>query len=123
MRGTIQCRGPSATTGYFGNDTASRALWSDGWLDTGDLGYLREGELFVTGRAKDLIIRGGRNIHPEDLEQALGQLDGVSPEGVAVFACADPERGTERMVVVVETALEDTDATGGAPPARGQAIR
>jgi 1-acyl-sn-glycerol-3-phosphate acyltransferase len=111
--GRIQCRGPSATTGYFGNDTASRALWADGWLDTGDLGYLREGELFVTGRAKDLIIRGGRNIHPEDLEQALGQLAGVGPEGVAVFASADPERGTERMVVVVETALEDPAAREG----------
>jgi acyl carrier protein len=108
--GRIQCRGPSATVGYFGNDTASRDLWTDGWLDTGDLGYLREGELFVTGRAKDLIIRGGRNIHPEDLEQALGQLDGVDPEGVAVFASADPERGTERMVVVVETAVEDPAA-------------
>ncbi len=106
--GKIQCRGPSATTAYFGNEAASRALWTDGWLDTGDLGYLREGELFVTGRAKDLIIRGGRNIHPEDLEQALGQLDGVDPEGVAVFASADPERGTERMVVVIETAVEDS---------------
>jgi 1-acyl-sn-glycerol-3-phosphate acyltransferase len=108
--GRIQCQGPSATAGYFGNGTASRALWTDGWLETGDLGYLREGELFVTGRAKDLIIRGGRNIHPEDLEQALGQLDGVSPEGAAVFACADPDRGTEGMVVVVETALEDPAA-------------
>lgn len=105
--GRIQCRGPSATAGYFGNDDATRALWAGGWLDTGDLGYLRDGELFVTGRAKDMIIRGGRNIHPEDLEQALGQLDGVDPEGVAVFASPDPERGTERMVVVVETAVED----------------
>lgn len=67
----------------------------------------------MTGRAKDLIIRGGRDIHPEDLEQTLGQLDGVSPEGAAVFACADPERGTERMVVVVETALEDPAAREG----------
>jgi 1-acyl-sn-glycerol-3-phosphate acyltransferase len=108
--GRVQCRGPSATAGYFGNDAASRALWTDGWLETGDLGYLREGELFVTGRAKDLIIRGGRNIHPEDLEQALSHLDGVSPEGAAVFACADPEHGTERMVVVVETTLEDPTA-------------
>ena len=108
--GRVRCRGPSATIGYFGNVTASRALWTDGWLETGDLGYLRRGELFVTGRSKDLIIRGGRNIHPEDLEQALGQLVGVSPEGATVFACADPEHGTERMVVVVETALEDPAA-------------
>jgi 1-acyl-sn-glycerol-3-phosphate acyltransferase len=105
--GRIQCRGPSAATDYFGNEAASRALWRDGWLDTGDLGYIREGELFPTGRAKDLVIRGGRNLHPEDLEQALAELDGVHRDGVAVFASSDPRRGTERIVVVVETGLED----------------
>ncbi len=108
--GAIQCRGPSATGGYFGNEAASRALWSDGWLCTGDLGYLRDGEVFLTGRAKDMIIRGGRNIHPEDLERAIGEIVGVRGDGVAVFASADPGRGTERLVVVVETDLEDPRA-------------
>jgi len=108
--GRIQCRGPSATSGYFGNAAATRALWNDGWLDTGDLGYLREGELYLTGREKDLVIRGGRNLHPEDLEQAVGGLEGVSPDGAAVFASADPKRGTERIVVVIETALEEPSA-------------
>lgn len=108
--GKVECRGPSATAGYFGNDAASRALWHRGWLDTGDLGYISEGELFLTGRAKDLVIRGGRNLHPEDLEQALGELDGVRRGGVAVFASADPRRGTERLVVVAETDLEAPEA-------------
>jgi 1-acyl-sn-glycerol-3-phosphate acyltransferase len=108
--GRIQCRGPSASSGYFNNDAASRSLWSQGWLETGDLGYLRAGELFLTGRAKDLVIRGGRNLHPEDLEQALGELEGVDPNGVAVFASADPRRGTERIVVVIETGLEERAA-------------
>jgi 1-acyl-sn-glycerol-3-phosphate acyltransferase len=108
--GRIQCRGPSATTGYFGNDAASQALWAGGWLDTGDLGYLRQGELFLTGRAKDLVIRGGRNLHPEDLEQALSELDDVQRDGVAVFASADPRRGSERIVAVVETTLEEPGA-------------
>ncbi len=108
--GRIQCRGPSATRGYFGDAAASRALWSHGWLDTGDLGYVRNGELFLTGRAKDLIIRGGRNLHPEDLEQALAELAGVDPDGVAAFASVDPDHGTERIVVVIETALETSGA-------------
>jgi 1-acyl-sn-glycerol-3-phosphate acyltransferase len=108
--GKIQCRGPSATTDYFGNDVASRALWTEGWLDTGDLGYLRQGELFLTGRAKDLVIRGGRNLHPEDLEQALSELDGVRRDGAAVFATTDPKRGTESIVVIVESDLEKPEA-------------
>ncbi len=108
--GAIQCQGPSATAGYFGNDAASRALWSEGWLCTGDLGYLRDGELFLTGRAKDMIIRGGRNLHPEDLERAIGEIGGVRDDGVAVFASSDPGHGTERLVVVVETDLGDPRA-------------
>ena len=108
--GRVECRGPSATAGYFGNERAGRALWRRGWLDTGDLGYIAEGELFLTGRAKDLIIRGGRNIHPEELERALGELDGARRGGVAVFASADPRQGTEQLVVVAETDLEAPEA-------------
>jgi 1-acyl-sn-glycerol-3-phosphate acyltransferase len=108
--GRIQCQGPSATTGYFGNEAASRELWAGGWLDTGDLGYLSDGELFLTGRAKDLIIRGGRKLHPEDLEQALGELEGAHGDGVAVFASADPKLGTERIVAVIETDLVEPRA-------------
>lgn len=72
--GHIEFRGPSATHGYFHNPAQTQRLVHDGWLDTGDLGYLADGELFVTRRAKELIIRAGRHIHPYELEEALDGL-------------------------------------------------
>jgi acyl-CoA synthetase (AMP-forming)/AMP-acid ligase II len=74
--GRIQFRGPSATSGYYRNPQATRELFDGDWLNTGDLGYLAEGDLFVTGRTKDLIIRAGRNLHPAELEEAVGRLPG-----------------------------------------------
>jgi 1-acyl-sn-glycerol-3-phosphate acyltransferase len=106
--GAVECRGPSATAGYFANETANEKLWRRGWLSTGDLGYVAEGQLFLTGRDKDLIIRGGHNLHPEELERALEELPGVRRRGVAVFASADPGRGTERLIAVVETNVKDS---------------
>lgn len=105
--GRVQCRGPSLTSGYFADDAATRALWQRGWLETGDLGYIADGELFLTGRAKDLIIRGGHNLHPEDLEDGLHGVPGIARDGVAAFSCRDERLGTERLVVVVETATTD----------------
>ena len=101
--GHIQFRGPSATTGYFRNPLATTALFHADWLDTGDLGYLAAGDLHVTGRVKDMIIRAGRNLHPDELEQVVGRLPGVRRGCVAVFAATDPASGTERLVVVAET--------------------
>lgn len=101
--GEVFVRGPSATAGYFANARANAHLWQAGFLDTGDLGYVADGELYLTGRAKDLVIRAGRNLHPEELEQVLGELDGVEREGVAAFASADPHLSTERLVIVLET--------------------
>jgi len=103
--GRVELRGPSTTTGYFANEKATAALWDGEWLDTGDSGYLAEGELFLTGRVKDIVIRAGRNLHPEELEQALAELPGLRPDAVAVFGVADPARGTERLVVAAETDL------------------
>jgi 1-acyl-sn-glycerol-3-phosphate acyltransferase len=108
--GRIEFDGPSATSGYFRNKAATRALRDGAWLDTGDLGYLAAGELYLTGRAKDIIIRAGRNLHPDEFEEAAGGLGGVEPHGVAVFASADQALGTERLVVVAETRLQDTRA-------------
>ena len=110
FEGAVECRGPSATVGYYKNDDANRALWHGAWLDTGDLGYVAEGDLFLTGRSKDVIIRGGRKLHPEELERRLGALPGIEPGGVAVFAGADERRGTEEIVVVVETDVSVADA-------------
>ncbi|MBS1191529.1 MAG: hypothetical protein H6R10_3321 [Rhodocyclaceae bacterium] len=104
-QGRVQFRGPSATSGYYGNAAATAALFDNGWLNTGDLGYLAGGELFVTGREKDIIIRGGHNIHPQELEEAVGRLAGVRKGGVAVFPASDPGLGTEKLVVLAETLL------------------
>ncbi|QDQ92399.1 AMP-binding protein [Rhodococcus sp. WB9] len=101
--GRIEFRGPSATTGYFRNPRATKALLRHGWLDTGDLGYLDGGELYVTGRIKDLIIRAGRNLHPEELERAVGDIPGIRKGCVVVFATSGHPGGTERLVVLAET--------------------
>jgi len=106
--GRIEFTGPSATPGYFRNEAATRALRRGPWVDTGDLGYLAGGELYLTGRVKDIIVRRGRNLHPDEAEQAVGRLVGVEHGGVAVLGCPDPGTGTERLVVVAETRLHDT---------------
>ena len=106
--GRIEFTGPSATPGYFRNDAATRSLRRGPWMDTGDLGYLAGGELYLTGRVKDIIVRRGRNLHPDEAEEAAGQLAGVEHGGVAVFGCPDPGTGTERVVLVAETHLQDT---------------
>ncbi|GBD43978.1 4-hydroxyphenylalkanoate adenylyltransferase [bacterium HR40] len=106
-QGRIQFRGPSATRGYFRNEAATRALFADGWLETGDLGWLAEGELFVGGRLKDLIIRSGRNIHPQDVEAAVEEVAGVRRGGVAAIAVAGEGEAGERLVVLVETRERD----------------
>ncbi|MEA5445919.1 AMP-binding protein [Gammaproteobacteria bacterium AB-CW1] len=104
VQGRLEFRGPSCTRGYFQNPAASEKLFSDdGWLDSGDLAYLDRGELFLTGRVKDLIIRGGRNYYPYEIEQAVSQIPGIRSNNVAVFASPDPDTGTERLVVVAET--------------------
>jgi 1-acyl-sn-glycerol-3-phosphate acyltransferase len=107
--GRVQFRGPSATSGYFNNPEATRALFDGAWLNTGDLGYLAGGELFLSGREKDLIIRGGRNLHPQELEEAVSRLPGVRRGGVAVFPATDAHSGTERLVVLAEI-RDDTAA-------------
>ena len=75
--GRIEFRRPSATAGYFRNADATRSLFHDDWLDTDDLGYVADADLYVTGRVKDVIIRAGRNLHPDELEEAVGNLAGV----------------------------------------------
>ena len=107
--GAVEFRGPSTTAGYHRNPAASRALFDDDWLRSGDRGYIAGGELYVTGRDKDLIVRAGRNTYPYDLEAAVGEVDGVRKGCVAVFASSDPAAGTERLVVVAETREEDPE--------------
>ena len=104
--GQVRFRGPSAMRGYYRNPAATRAIaGDDGWLDTGDRGYLADGELFLTGRSKDLIIKGGNNLYPHEAEAAAGAVSGVRAGCVAAFGAPDAERGTERFVIVAETRL------------------
>ncbi|RZL91122.1 MAG: acyl-phosphate glycerol 3-phosphate acyltransferase [Variovorax sp.] len=107
-QGRIQFRGPSATSGYYRNPAANAALIDGEWLNTGDLGYFAAGELYLTGREKDVIVRRGANIHPADLESALASLPGVRKGGVAVFPATDALSGSERLVVLAE--VRDADA-------------
>ncbi|MDQ3580718.1 MAG: AMP-binding protein [Pseudomonadota bacterium] len=101
--GRLQFRGPSATAGYFRSPAATRALIQSGWVTPGDLAYIARGEVYITGRTQDIVIRAGRNIYPHELEEAVGELPGVRRGRVAVFGSPDPQSGTERLVVVVET--------------------
>lgn len=108
--GRLQFKGPSATSGYFRNAPATRDLFDGRWLESGDLAYIAGGDVFITGRRKDVIIRAGRNIYPEELEEAVGAIDGVRKGNVAVFGSGHREAGTERLVVLAETRRRDAGA-------------
>jgi 1-acyl-sn-glycerol-3-phosphate acyltransferase len=107
MQGRLQFLGPSATSGYFRNAEASRDLFDGAWLETGDLAYFAGGDVHLAGRSKEMIIRAGRNIHPAELEEAIGNLEGIRRSHVAVFGSPDPASGTERLVVLAESRRRD----------------
>jgi fatty-acyl-CoA synthase len=98
--GGIVARGPSVMQGYFEDAAATAETLRDGWLHTGDLGYIADGQLFVCGRTKDLIIRQGRKYHPPDLESAIADLPGVRSSGVVVFGITRPTDADEVVAVL-----------------------
>jgi fatty-acyl-CoA synthase len=101
--GRLWFRSPSATSGYYHNPSATGELIREqGWLDSGDLAYLVGGEIYITGRAKDVIIKGGRNLLPQEIEEVTGRIAGVRPGGVIAFGVPDARSGTERLVVAAE---------------------
>lgn len=100
--GQIELSGPSVMRGYWEDPARTAASLKDGWFSTGDLGYLKEGELYVTGRIKDLIIVNGRNFYPSDLEWQASQVAGVRRGNVVAFGAQDPDLGRERVVMAVE---------------------
>jgi 1-acyl-sn-glycerol-3-phosphate acyltransferase len=110
--GRLEFRGPSATSGYFRNEPKTRQLVHDGWLDSADRAYLAGGDIFVTGRIKDIIIRAGRHLYPQEIEDAVAAIPGIRKGCVAVFGVPDPASGTERVVVLAET--RESDATARA---------
>jgi 1-acyl-sn-glycerol-3-phosphate acyltransferase len=105
--GRLLFRGPSAMKSYYRNPAATEAVMrEDGFLDSGDRAFVAGGELFITGRAKDLIIKAGRNLIPQEIEAAAAEVEGVRAGSVVAFGVEDEALGTERMVVVVETREE-----------------
>ena len=106
--GELLLRGTSVTPGYYKRPDATSALFRDGWLCTGDLAYLVDGELVLCGRIKDVIIVGGRNVFPEDIERAVGVLPGVRAGNVIAFGI-DGYKGKETVVVVAEVRADDLD--------------
>jgi fatty-acyl-CoA synthase len=107
--GELEIRGTSVTPGYYKRPDADAELFHDGWLRTGDLAYLLDGQLVMCGRIKDVIIVGGRNVFPEDVERAVGELEGVRAGNVIAFG-VEGDRGREALVVVAETKAEDLAA-------------
>ncbi|HUE88588.1 MAG TPA: AMP-binding protein [Vicinamibacterales bacterium] len=109
--GEIWIRSDSLMEGYYGDADATAAVLKDGWLDTGDLGYIADGALFVTGRSKDLIIARGRNLVPSTIEEIVSSLSGVRKDCVAAVGVPSQERATECVCVVAETRAGAGDQT------------
>jgi len=112
--GEIVFSGQSVASGYFDNPTASAAALKHGWLHTGDLGFLIEGELFISGRMKDLIILNGRNYHPQAIEWEVEKVDGIRKGNVVAFSMRGDD--TEKLVVVAEQRK-------GSPDTLSQAVK
>ncbi|MDH5751727.1 MAG: AMP-binding protein, partial [Deltaproteobacteria bacterium] len=105
--GRLEFKGPSVTSGYYRNPEATRDLFNGEWVDSGDQAYIRGGDVYLTGRRKDIIIRAGRNIYPHELEEAVGNLEGIRKGCVAVFGTTDRGSGTEKLVVLAESRVSD----------------
>ncbi len=107
--GEIAIRSNCMLTGYFNRDDLTEKAFHQGWYLTGDLGYLADGELYVTGRKKELIIVGGKNIYPQDLEELASEVPGVHPGRVVAFGVFNVDLGTEEVAIVVEADTADPD--------------
>jgi fatty-acyl-CoA synthase len=109
--GKVWCRGESVMVGYFRDEEATRACMADGWLDTGDMGYLSDGYVYIVGRAKDMIIINGKNHWPQDIEWAVEQLPGFKAGDIAAFAISGP-LGEETPAVLVHCRVSDAKERG-----------
>ena len=109
--GEIALQSDCMLTGYYNREDLTRKAFHDGWYLTGDLGYQADGELYITGRKKDLIIVGGKNIYPQDLESLASEVEGVHPGRVVAFGVFNEETGTEDVVIVAEVDHDDLSAS------------
>ncbi len=108
--GEVRLRGPSIAQGYFDDAELTRQSLAGGWLCTGDLGYLVDGDVFICGRSKELIIINGRNYYPQDLEWEASKVQGVRKGNVVAFGTRKPLNDRERVVVLYETSIGDSQA-------------
>ncbi len=106
--GKVWCAGPSIMVGYYRDEVSTAACMKDGWLDTGDMGYLSGGYVYIVGRAKDMIIVNGKNHWPQDIEWAVEQLPGFKPGDIAAFAITTPG-GEETPAVLVQCRTTDDE--------------
>jgi fatty-acyl-CoA synthase len=107
--GELQIRGTSVTPGYYRRPDANAETFDGEWLRTGDLAYLTEGRMVMCGRIKDVIIVGGRNVYPQDVERAVGAVEGIRAGNVIAFG-SPGRQGKEQVVVVAESRVEDLEA-------------
>ena len=123
VEGFLWFRGPSATSGYYHNAAATEKLLPLGpakgeekyaWVNSGDRAYRADGEIYVTGRTKDIIIKGGRNLYPHEVEELAARTEGIRKGCIVAFGVTDEAHGTEKLVVVAEARERD--------PARRAAI-
>jgi fatty-acyl-CoA synthase len=114
--GFLWFRGPSATSGYYKNPAATEKLLPLGsadppeqfaWVDSGDRAYRADGEFYVTGRVKDIIIKGGRNLYPHELEELASRVDGIRKGCIVAFGVKDEGSGTEKLIIVAEARERD----------------
>ena len=105
--GEIALQSDCMLTGYYHRADAAKKVFLDGWYLTGDFGYVANGEVFVTGRKKDMIIVGGKNIYPQDLESLTYEVPGVHAGRSVAFGIFDEAAGTEDVVIIAEVDSED----------------
>jgi len=118
--GEIAIRSNCMLTGYYHRPDLTEKAFLDGWYLTGDLGYLAGGEVYITGRKKDLIIVGGKNVYPQDLERLLDDLEGIHPGRVVAFGIFNDDLGTEEVVIIAE--LEEKPGTATNQTDRNQEL-
>jgi fatty-acyl-CoA synthase len=114
--GYLWFRGPSATSGYYRNEAATKELFpqragmkesGDAWVNSGDRAYRAELEIYVTGRVKDIIIKGGRNLYPHEVEELAARVEGIRKGCIVAFGLKDDASGTEKLVVAAESRERD----------------
>src|SRR5262249_13571248 len=120
--GEIAVRSVSLFDGYRNNPVKTTEVFHEGWYFTGDYGFLHEGECFVVGRKKDLIIVAGKNLYPEDIEDIVSRVDGILPGRVVAVGIEDPATGTEQVCVIAEADLNGADQKAKAERAIAEAV-